>query len=624
MLKLQSSIAGALWTGALLVPATAQAQPEALYENGHADIAVSLAPGSDELRVEWRFDDALVNGEFRSGYWPIESTVAFSSATYQRPSSDSSGRFSFLGVAPGESTYYFPIDNTTAAAKKVPFLGWSNEVPSGILRSDTVEISLRSVQRAGGGQAEFSLWDIDVLSPRVYIASADGIDAQDKVSLIGHNHYFMNLSSSEEPAALIVSMQASARKLDGTQLRKNFDLQILNCTPGLNCPQDSGATPAPLMGGWLTSLLGVLMTVLALMQRSRHSLSRLMQTLGAKLSPPDGLSTICMALALASMMTACGSESGSDTAGGSGQGASATPTLTTGGENSSASTMTQGSSASGIPSGLEPGDPSGIPGTTTAPSTADSSTSESPTAGDSSTDSSSSDATGSSSFSSSVGSSVGSTAGTSSGSTSEEPEKKRKEYILGHGDIAVYYDEDNDKLRVAVDLDRATVDGTVVSQEYPVDELLIRSKARLTRPEEDPENLLAPLCVEKNESVAWFPASKSDCDKHSTPFLGWASRIRPRDLKDGFISIRVTGFRAPKAGGHVSMWTAQLPPGFMVSSCDGLDQKDELRMYSGHDHHHLGFAGAPGLWVVNYEASANLTNKPNTYKHSFSVHFWVE
>lgn len=609
MLKFQPLIAGALLTSALLAPLDAHAQPDALYESGHADIAVSLVPGGNDLRVEWKFDNSVVNGEFRTGYWPIESAVAFTSATYQRPASDSAGRFSFLGVQPGESTYYFPSDNGTAVEQKVPFLGWSNEVPAGVLRSDTVEVSLRSVQRVGGGQAQFSIWDIDVLSPRVYISSADGIGAQDKLALVGHSHYFMNLTSTQEPAALIVSMQAAAQKLDGTQLRKNFDLQILSCTPGLNCPQDPGATPAPLMGGCLSGLLAFGLGALGLARRRRTALMAKFKTF-TRSGRVGQFAGVLFALGLSSGVFGCGNEGAGDTpAGSSGQGASATPTSMTGGESSSAPATTLGSSAPGIPSGQEPGEPSGSADTTSTSGASSSSSSAT-------TDSSSPDLSSSSDSNSKS---------TSTGSTSEEPKPKRKEYTFGHGDVAVYYDETNDTLRVAIDVERAIVDGVEnVTQEFGIDELLIRSKARLVRPEDESENEFEKLCVEKKESVGWFPEFNQDCTDNRTPFLGWASRIRPRDLKDGFIRIRIDSFTAPQAGGHVSMWKADLPPKFLVSSCDGLDDKDEFLMYSGHEHRNLGFAGAPGLWIVNYAVEVNLKDKPNTYKQTFSLHFWIE
>lgn len=248
--------------------ASAQAFPEQLYERGHADVSVIFDAASDELDIVWKFDDAVVNGETISGSTPIENAAAITSATFERPSPDSSGRFSLVGGAPGSSVYYIPPDNSTATREGVPFMGFSNDVARGILRDNQVELTLKSVQSTSPFGTEFALWNISTLTPRFFMSSVDGIDASDKLPLSGHDHFFVTFGSSDVPAAIQATMEATAVKADGTRLSTEFDLSFLTCTPGVNCPEAPAPLPAPALGS-LSGLLGLLLGASALGRRRK-------------------------------------------------------------------------------------------------------------------------------------------------------------------------------------------------------------------------------------------------------------------------------------------------------------------------------------------------------------------
>lgn len=251
--------------------AMAQAFPEQLYERGHADVSVRMNAAQDQLNVGWKFDDATVSGQKTSIRQPIAHVAAFTSAKFERPSPDSAGGFNLLGVAPGESTYYFPVDNLTATRKKVPFMGWSNDVDRGLLQNDQVDISLKALQASTPLTPQFSVWNISTLTPKFFISSSDGIDGNDKLSLKGHDHYFINLGKANAPGAFKATMEASARKLDGTPLRTEFDLYFLSCTPGVDCPGSAQPIPAPLGGPLSTGLIGLLMGASVFSQRRKHA-----------------------------------------------------------------------------------------------------------------------------------------------------------------------------------------------------------------------------------------------------------------------------------------------------------------------------------------------------------------
>lgn len=248
---------GGLCLGAVS-PAIAQTFPEQIYESGHADVSVIFDSSSDELDIVWKFDDAIVDGERLSGQFPINNAAALTSATFERPSPDSSGRFALVGVEPGASVYYIPPDNSTATTEGVPFMGFSNDVGRGILQNNQVELTLKSLRSTNPFGAEFALWNISTLNPRFFMSTVDGIDANDKLVLSGHDHFFVTFGSSDSPAALRATMEASAVKTDGTRLSKEFELSFLACTPGVNCPSAPEPLPAPALGS-LSGVLGLLL-----------------------------------------------------------------------------------------------------------------------------------------------------------------------------------------------------------------------------------------------------------------------------------------------------------------------------------------------------------------------------
>lgn len=278
-----------------------------------------------------------------------------------------------------------------------------------------------------------------------------------------------------------------------------------------------------------------------------------------------------------------------------------------------------------------PGSATGAePSTATSTTGSPSSESTSSTSNASSTSSTGASSTMSTSTTTSTSSSVvttdaSSTSDDSSSSTQQPdpPPPPRKLYTEGHGDIAVYFEKSKEEIRVAIDVDDSIIDGVLTTQEFPVNALRVRSAARFVRPMEDPQDLLGGVCVPKGQSVAWFPQNNTDCRAHKTPFLGWANRIRPRDLKDEFLKIKVIGVDSPVPGGHMSVWYSKYPPEFMVSTCDGFEG-DEVRLYSGHDHFNIGFAGAPGLWTAHFRVELAMKTTGKSYQKIFSVEFLVE
>lgn len=253
-----------------LIPTQALAQSLRLYERGRADVSIVFDAQTENLDVVWDFDDAIVGGEVTSGTLPIDEAVAFTSAIFQRPASDTVGRFALLGVEPGESTYYLPVDNLTATREGVPFMGWSNDVQRGVLRDNKVQVTLKGVQGAGLGTPQFSLWNIPTLTPNFLMSSVDGIDSNDRLELTGQDRFFMNFSLSTVPSAITAQFEVTAVTVDGTPLNTDFDLLFLTCTPGVDCPEFEDPVPAPVFGPFHAGLVGLLLGGSVLARRRRR------------------------------------------------------------------------------------------------------------------------------------------------------------------------------------------------------------------------------------------------------------------------------------------------------------------------------------------------------------------
>lgn len=196
------------------------------YSFGHGDLAFELV--FDEASAEWDvflfLDNATVDGvPGVDGAFDIDTIAVVTDATFVRPNPDG-GFFAPLCVEPGESVYWLPQNNTSAAAQGVPFMGIENAAPSGVFVGDVVALSLVSVDSPSGTGA-YSLWK-DGFPPAFSLSSCDGIDASDTLSLpAGHDHF--NMGFSPEPGLWAITYRVSGQLAAGGEVSATFSVSFL-------------------------------------------------------------------------------------------------------------------------------------------------------------------------------------------------------------------------------------------------------------------------------------------------------------------------------------------------------------------------------------------------------------
>lgn len=253
-----------LFTLALAVPLTANAQTRPLYTKGHADILVEYDKAKDALEVVWRFEGATVGGqvlgedhddeeeegegageeEHKGVERPIGDVILATSATFARPASSA---FDPLGVQAGQSVYYLPQNQSSADQLGVPFVGLEFEAPNGTFTQDQAKLRLIAATKVDGTPINFAIWkDGGLQKPNFFMSSADGITAADVITLAGHEHYEMSLGFADAPADIALEFEATANKTNGTALTERFVVSAKTCNGA--CVQR--AAVAPVLGGF--------------------------------------------------------------------------------------------------------------------------------------------------------------------------------------------------------------------------------------------------------------------------------------------------------------------------------------------------------------------------------------
>ncbi len=157
----------------------------AVYTGGHGGIGLGEADGL-ELHVHLH-DGAVVNGiplTDDAEYAPDELIILIPDSTrLDRPEGL---EWDFIGNTSGADTWILPKGHTPG----VPHFGVSAEAVSlGAFVDDTLTLTLVSVD----GPGYFSLYDVVLGTPAVFMADSDGIDVNDAVSLVlgvsDHQHF---------------------------------------------------------------------------------------------------------------------------------------------------------------------------------------------------------------------------------------------------------------------------------------------------------------------------------------------------------------------------------------------------------------------------------------------------
>lgn len=193
------------------------------YTGGHGDLGFEFEMADSELEIRLHVVGATVDGvsdvldEF-----PLEPVHLVTHATFTRPAPDD-GVFAPLCVEPGESVFWLPQGNSAATTAGVPFLGIANEVPSGVFIDDMLDLALVDVVSPTGSGA-YSLWK-DGFPPEFYLASCDGIDSADVMSIpAGHDHFNMGFANDSAGTWEIRYRVSGALAADGSIASQDFSV----------------------------------------------------------------------------------------------------------------------------------------------------------------------------------------------------------------------------------------------------------------------------------------------------------------------------------------------------------------------------------------------------------------
>lgn len=181
---------------------------DAYLLRGHVDIGLALG-GHDGHEDEW--DLHVHDEENESEYHPDEAQLFVGNqALVVREGSAADPMFDFLGVAVGESVYV--LEQTENP--NLIFLGiGAEEIESGSLLGGIARLQLVSVN----GPGEFSVWKSGATQPDLHMATSDGIDLGDFVTILegSHAHYNFAFSKAGEYE---ITFQAIGALADGTEV----------------------------------------------------------------------------------------------------------------------------------------------------------------------------------------------------------------------------------------------------------------------------------------------------------------------------------------------------------------------------------------------------------------------
>ncbi|MDJ0852294.1 MAG: choice-of-anchor M domain-containing protein, partial [Myxococcota bacterium] len=133
-----------------------------------------------------------------------------------------------------------------------------------------------------------------------------------------------------------------------------------------------------------------------------------------------------------------------------------------------------------------------------------------------------------------------------------------------------------------------------------------------------------PIGVDAGEPFWRLPQDQGAADDRRAPFLGLAAtEIEAGLLEEGRVFLHLVEMEAP-AGAVVSAWQTVLgPTPFAISTADGIEEDDFVRLGAGsHAHYNLGFT-QPGTYDLTFEPRATLAGSAAPVTGSVTYRFVV-
>lgn len=156
--------------------AVAQPALTTIIASGDADVGINYEAGAWDLHVHSE----------TTGLEAEPGQAMYYIAPEALTPRGSNSNLDFIGVNAGENFYLLPqLPNPNLL-----YLGFgTEELATGIFTNDQVKLSLMSVN----GPGEFSVWQSDLTGPNVFMASSDGITADDSMTFAAGAHSHFNL-----------------------------------------------------------------------------------------------------------------------------------------------------------------------------------------------------------------------------------------------------------------------------------------------------------------------------------------------------------------------------------------------------------------------------------------------
>lgn len=172
----------AAWHAAAVLGLAGTLNAQTILRSGHMDLGVVYEAG--QLHLHLHAHDPEPDG---TEYGPVEAVVEAGLAA--QTTVPANPLFSFLG-APGDTVYILPTIENPA----LPFLGLAaEEIAPGLFVGNVLTLTLTGAT----GPGEFALFTVDAFgNPTVHMNTRDGVDANDKTTLLAGSHGHANWAFS--------------------------------------------------------------------------------------------------------------------------------------------------------------------------------------------------------------------------------------------------------------------------------------------------------------------------------------------------------------------------------------------------------------------------------------------
>lgn len=206
-----------------------------MWTSGHGDIGIGFHDDGEgpEFELHYHLEGGIVNGVPQDDveFEPDELTVRLPSTS--RFFRSESSAFDPIGVGALEPYFRVPQSGTLADSLGIPYVGLATEeIDAGIFQGESVNLRLTGVLHNGGaGSGVFSLWQVPDINPVFYMSNANGIGAEDLLTLStgGHDHFNYGFS---EIGIYEVTLEASGiLASDGTTMLTDEAVYVFNVVP---------------------------------------------------------------------------------------------------------------------------------------------------------------------------------------------------------------------------------------------------------------------------------------------------------------------------------------------------------------------------------------------------------